>query len=152
MCWDRKQFSDYCLPSDRVMVANSTYMPVIGKGTVYLRTRLSNGERTTLKLLNVLHTPDVPHNLVSLTRTLATRRFVQSANGTGAIIRRATDNVIIAEAKRHAGVLKFDQVRRLRSRNMGVTVASSTLTSPKHSDSESLALWHAQFGHLHERQ
>jgi hypothetical protein len=58
-------------------------MPVIGKGTVYLRIQLNNGhggEQATLKFLNTLHTPNVPHNLVSLTRMLATGKFVQTVD------------------------------------------------------------------------
>lgn len=105
MSWDREQFSDYHPFSD-LMVANSACMPVIGNGTVYLWTRLNNGEQTTLKLLNVLHTPDAPHNLVSLMQILVTERFVQSENATGASIHRVTGNEMII-AKRHADVLKF---------------------------------------------
>jgi len=63
-------------------VANGDYMPVIGKSTVYLQIHLNGhgGEQATLKLLNTLPTPNVPRNLVSLTRMLATMKFVQTAD------------------------------------------------------------------------
>jgi hypothetical protein len=64
----------------KVQVANGQYMDVIGQGTITLDVLLFGREPAQVKLLEVLHTPDVPHNLISYTRMMSTGKFKSKDN------------------------------------------------------------------------
>jgi hypothetical protein len=81
----------------------SGYWVITRSSTLYISKPSSNWReqiKESMTRNNDSVLPDFQHTRRGQ-RVVATGRFVQSANSTGATVHRVTDNEVIAEAKRH---------------------------------------------------
>jgi hypothetical protein len=58
-----------------------------------------------VKLSEVLHTPDVPHELISYTRMMSTGKFKSKDNGSGMVVRHKADGVVVLTTNATGNVL-----------------------------------------------
>jgi hypothetical protein len=123
----------------KVQVANGELMDIVGQGTVTLDVLLFGRQPAEVKLLNVLHTPDVPNNLISYTQMMATGKFTSQGDKQGIVVRRKADGQVVLTTTSTSGML-------LVPRKIPKAFAAAA-TEP----SKSLALWHARMGHLNQK-
>src|SRR6202790_5744417 len=68
IAWDRDIFIDYALtPGHQISGFGKT--PGLGRGTIQLEATVE-GKTSKITLKNVVHAPDAPFNLISISRTL----------------------------------------------------------------------------------
>jgi hypothetical protein len=83
----------------------STWMSSVRAQLSTLDVFLFGREPAQVKLLEVLHTPDVPHNLISYTRMMSTGKFKSKDNGSGMVVRHKADGVVVLTTNATGNVL-----------------------------------------------
>ncbi|KAA8902013.1 hypothetical protein FN846DRAFT_987217 [Sphaerosporella brunnea] len=107
MARSRMPFDDgsYASVVGKVQVANGELMDIVGQGTLTLDVLLFGRQPAEVKLLNVLHTPDVPNNLISYTPMMATGKFTSEGDKHGIIFRRKADGQVVFTTTSTSGML-----------------------------------------------
>lgn len=125
-------------------VGNKT-VKAVGRGTIELRSEV-NGHKFVLKLEDVLHIPNNPHNLLSLGRWDKAGGKYQGGNGM--LMLATKDGKIVAKGTKVSNNLYKMNIEVKMPGNSDLKRRSTPKVFSSEETAQSWEIWHRRFGHM----